>query len=300
MIFRRRGFLITAALMVWHLFRPRISLSGKVGALPGLSPLSNPEANKPASHRFKTIDYFLNESVNYDISFLWFKKAAAGSVTFGREGNGFFAALEAKTKGIVGFFTSHKKHRYVSHMTYVRKENRFRSTFFERYVTEGRKSEKTLSRLDYETRQVISTFFKNGEQVKETVEPIPLGVEYEDILSALYNVRIGYYGPLKAGRSFQLMTIPREGQSVIDVEIATPEEAKRRRFLFGRSASDTFLNANVRVPKEIFESKTGEVALLFDDSILPVHGIVKDYIGFGDVRATLLRPVKEGSVKKQA
>ena len=293
MIFNRRGFLLTSALLAWPFFRPRISLAGGMERLIPAAPISEDNVNKSAPPRFKTIDHFLNETVRYDIGFLWFTKAASGSLTFRREGEGFAALLEAETKGIVGFFTSHRKHRYVSHMISVPSENRFKISLFERYVTVGSREEKTLTRLDYGAGRMTSTFFKGGEQVEERVEAIPHDVEYEDILSALYNVRIGRYGPLVAGRSFKVLTIPREGKSVIDVEIATPEEAKRRRFLFGSSSSDAFLNARVRVPKEIFESKTGEVALLFDDSILPVHGIVKDYIGFGDIRGTLLRPAQE-------
>jgi hypothetical protein len=119
-------------------------------------------------------------------------------------------------------------------------------------------------------------------------EPIPEGVDYEDILSAYYNARIGHYGPLEAGRHFQIRTIPSEGESVIDVEFASIHETLRwRRKLMGDS-EERFTAAKIRVPRKIFESKTGEVSALFNEALIPVQGVVKDYIGFGDMKCSLI------------
>jgi len=112
-------------------------------------------------------------------------------------------------------------------------------------------------------------------------------VEYEDILSAFYNFRIGAYGPIKRGRAFKVRTIPEKGKSTIDVDIPDREGAAKSKWLFGRHFDEDLLLVKVRVPKEIFRSKTGEVSILIDDRIVPLQGIVQDYIGFGDVKGIL-------------
>jgi hypothetical protein len=110
MVFNRRRFIWKMAVIAAWFVRPRLVFPETAE---GLVPVTGRGAG------FKTIDHFLNEKLDYDISFLWFSKAASGSVTFSREGKGYKAVLQAETKGFVGFFTSYRKHRYVSHLSYI-------------------------------------------------------------------------------------------------------------------------------------------------------------------------------------
>ena len=238
---------------------------------------------------FKTIDDFLGEDVAYDISFLWFKRAAEGRLKFTREGEGYMAVLEAETKGVVGFFTSYRRHRYVSHLSWLPETKKFRVDLFERHVIIGKREEKTYTWLDYDRHMMSWEDYKRGALRENKSEPIPNGVEYECILSAFYNFRMGVFGPVKRGRNFSIRTIPEKGKSTIDVSITTREEALRKRRLFGKAFDPRLFCLSVRVPKEIFRSKTGEVSILFDEELLPVVGVVKDYIGFGDVKGMLKR-----------
>jgi hypothetical protein len=162
-----------------------------------------------------------------------------------------------------------------------------RTSLFERFVIIGKQEEKTMTRLDYGSMSVSWQDYKNGKLAEETSEPVPEGTEYEDILSAFYNFRLGVYGPASTGRSFQVKTIPEKGQSVIDVNIPGEEEAEDMKRLFGLHYDERLIYVKVRVPKEIFKSKNGEVYIWVDDRIAPVKGIVKDYVGFGDVRSSL-------------
>ena len=234
------------------------------------------------------VEGFLDEESNYNIALLWFKKAATGSFKLIREGDGYMATLEVETRGFIGFLTSYRRHIYRSHMSYLPDDGKLRVHLFERYVTIGKKMEKTLTRLDNKRGVMHADFFEKGELVKVVDEPIPEGVDYEDILSAYYNVRLGHYGPIEAGRHFQIRTIPSEGESVINVEFSSRDETMRwRRKLMGNS-EERFIAAKIRVPRKIFESKTGEVTALFNEAIIPVQGVVKDYIGFGDMKCTLI------------
>lgn len=272
------------ALLAGWLIRPRLSFPSVSQFIK--TPVSLPVKGNDQAN-LKNIDYFLNEKVSYDIHFLWFTRAAAGSLHFSREGEGFKAILEAETKGFIGFLTFYRKHTYISHMSYLPERNKMRADFFERYVTIGGKAEKTFTWTDYDRRVLIRKDYKREKLVENAEEPIPEGVEYEDILSAFYNVRLGYYGPVRRGRQFIIRSLPSEGVSTIEVNFTTREESIKSSHLFGDKFDADMLSARVKVPRDLFKSKTGEVNILFDDAIVPVYSVVKDYIGFGDIMAVL-------------
>lgn len=282
----RRKFILQMALFAGWLLKPRISFPSEsqfLKAPPASGNLPRGEVD------LKNIDFFLSEKVNYDINFLWFKKAAVGTLKFLREGSGFKAILEAETKGFIGFLTFYRKHTYISHMSYLPDENRMRVDFFERYVKIGGSQEKTLTWTDYDKLILRRKDYKRGMLFENVEEAIPEGVVYEDILSAFYNVRIGYYGPIRRGRQFTVRSLPSDGVSTIEVNFTTREESIKNRDLFGDKFDEHMLSANVKVPRDLFKSKTGEISMLFDDAIVPVYGVVKDYIGFGDIMGMLKR-----------
>jgi len=246
-----------------------------------------PESGADGGFAAQTISDFLDEKLEYDISFLWFKRAAAGSASFSREGDGYKAVLQAETKGFVGFVTGHRKHVYIAHMKFDPEGNKLRTYLFERYVTIRNREEKTLNWIDYRQRSLAWKDYKNGALAEERVESIPEGIEYEDILSAYYNFRLGLFGPAERGRKFQVNTIPEKGESLIGVSISSEEEAEQSRKLFGSGHDEALMHIKVRVPRSIFRSKRGEVDIWIDGRMRPVKGIVRDYIGFGDIRSAL-------------
>ncbi|MDH3975413.1 MAG: DUF3108 domain-containing protein [Deltaproteobacteria bacterium] len=286
----RRKFIVQMALFAGWLLRPRLSFPS--GSQFFGAPLAPPggEAGEVA---LKNIDFFLKENVNYDINFLWFSKAAVGKLNFSREGPGFKAILEAETKGFIGFLTFYRKHSYISHMSYLPDSRQLRVDFFERHVKVGSNEEKTYTWTDYNRRVLRREEYKKGKKIEDVKELIPEGVIYEDILSAFYNVRLGYYGPIRRGRQFTVRSLPSDGVSTIEVSFTTKEDAIKSRDLFGNKFDENMFSARVKVPRDLFKSKTGEVSILFDDALVPVYGVVKDYIGFGDIMGILKR---EGEV----
>lgn len=285
MSFTKRKFIVLLVVFVSSLLGPGYALSESfLKTLPG----PGKPVERDAAFAAQTISDFLGEKLEYDISFLWFKKAATGSASFSREGDGYKAILQAETKGFVGFVTGYRKHLYISHMKYDPEKKKLRTHLFERFVTIRKREEKTLNWLNYVEGARKEKDYKNGEMKREEVFLIPEGIEYEDILSAYYNFRVGFFGPAERGRKFQVNTIPEKGETVININITSKEEAEQNRKLFGNGYDDALMHIKVRVPKVIFRSKKGEVDIWVDDRIRPVKGIVRDYIGFGDIRSTLL------------
>jgi len=284
MAFTRRKFIVLLVI-----FAASVLQSSSVLPETVIKGVSNSEKSAETGRDFaaQSISDFLDERLEYDISFLWFKKAAVGSASFSREGDGYKAVLQAETKGFVGFVTGHRKHVYISHMKFDPEKKKLRTHLFERFVTIRKSEEKTLNWIDYKQRSLAWKDYKEGQLVVERVDSIPEGLEYEDILSAYYNFRLGVFGPAEEGRKFQVNTIPEKGESVIGVNISSEEAAEESRRLFGRGYNETFRHIKVRVPKSIFRSKRGEVDVWIDGRMRPVKGIVKDYVGFGDIRSAL-------------
>lgn len=288
----RRKFIYGMLVFAGWLLRPRLSFPATTSSL---------SVTKGRGGLKGGIEGFLEEESNYNIALLWFKRAATGSFKLIREGEGYMAILEVETRGFIGFLTSYRRHTYRSHMSYHPNEDKLRVHLFERHVTIGKRVEKTLTRLDNEAGHMNARFFEKGELVKVVDEPIPEGVDYEDILSAYYNARLGHYGPLDPGRHFQIKTIPSEGESLIKVDIASRDEALKWRRKLKIDPGEKIIAATVRVPRKIFESKTGEITALFNEAIIPVQGVVKDYIGFGDMKCTLIEekaPIEEPIIRQ--
>lgn len=274
------------AIMTGSFLSPRVGIPSISKVNPKGTPLDDGKKGLQISP-LTSIDYFLTEKVEYDISFLWFKKAAFGMLTFEREGDGYKTVLQVETKGFVGFFTAYRKHTYISHISYLPERGKFRARRFERYVTIKEKQEKTITDLNYETRTMSWKDYKNGILKEDKSEPMPGEYDYEDVLSAFYNFRMGVFGPIKRGREFSVNTIPEKGMSTIEVKIGSLAESYRSKRLFGDGFRKEMFHIKVTVPKEVFRSKHGEVDIWVDEQIIPIRGVVKDYIGFGDIRGTL-------------
>ena len=236
---------------------------------------------------FKTkgdITRFEGETLYYDISFLWFDNAASAKVQFLKEKGRYYSTLEASTKGFVGFFTSYRKHYYKTEFEVIDDGKSLRPISFLRQVTIGDQAEITRHQFNYITRKHIWSKFLNDEKIETGVNDIPVDHSFHDILTAFYNVRNGSYGPLTKGNHFKIKTIPEKGHDEISVHISSEQEEEVFRAAEVREKNDELL-LNIIVPKEIFQSTTGELMVWSSTHFIPVETTVKDYILLGDLHA---------------
>ena len=238
------------------------------------------------------------ESLQYDIGFLWFKQAAQGDLSLQPKGppGHFVATLEAKTHGFIGLLTRYRKNTYQSFLRFDPLVQRLTTSRFVKEEIVGGESTKTVTDLDYKKREITWQRYEDGVLTEEGREAIPPGVVYEDVLSAFYNLRQGFYGVLDQGRHLTLNTLPlRGGQKkkyairTFDIRIATPGEEEEERKRFPDLARQGLL-AIVRIPKEIFRQKTGEVRIWLDQDLIPLTSVIEDAIFFGDVKGQLTAP----------
>ncbi|MCX5906558.1 MAG: DUF3108 domain-containing protein [Deltaproteobacteria bacterium] len=239
------------------------------------SPL-NPRPLEPLNPVFNPVsigERFQGEVLKYDFGFWIFSKVGEGSVTFQSLGHGkYFAAHDGQTVGVVGWITRYRKDVYRSTMT---------------TVNNGRR----LIPLRFEEDVIIGT--RGGKTVQEEIE-IPEGLLYDDPMTAFYNFRFGVYGKVEPGKKFIIPAVPRKGkEKAIRLAVASREEAEKRRATEEEKGSkDLFIT--VQIDPELVGSLRGLVEAWFSSDVVPVSGLAKGVILFGDIRGKLTHPQSSG------
>lgn len=226
---------------------------------------------------------FLNQDIWYDISFLWFSRAAEAHFYFekGERPSEYRAVLEAETKGFIGWLTSHRKQKYLSIMELEETSvgRMLRSRYFRQEITDGSEVEKVEFILDYSKRLITTRESKAGKGETVFHDVIPDNIIYNDVLSAYFNLRGGVLGNKKKGETFLIDTMPRKGVSHIRVSIADGKLEKIK----STDMNGAEYLIRVDVDKRIFGQKDGVVWIWADTDLVPVMGEVMDVVFFGDV-----------------
>jgi hypothetical protein len=166
---------------------------------------------------------------------------------------------------------------------------RLRPLRFEEDIVSGGKIRKKITIFDYRGRRFIQRRMNRMGVFIQSEEEIPVGVIYDDFLTAFYNFRRGVYGVIQRGGRYRVRTVPKAGISTIDVEIATEEEEMR--FRHGkrdkRGAKYEYY-VTVSLDKEITGSRTGRVKGWVSRDLVPIEGTIEDVVFVGDVRGFLI------------
>lgn len=246
-------------------------------------------------------DAFLNQDFWYDLSFLWFTRAAEAHFYFekGERPSEYRAVLEAETKGFIGWLSSHRRHTYTSVMELVDtgKGKMLRSRYFSQEIVKGGKREVTEFILDYSKRTIVTRDSKPGYGAVVSQGAIPGNVTYNDVLSAYYNLRGGVFGVKRRGETFKLDTMPRRGVSHITVSIADGETEREKKV----DMEDAKFLVRLDVDRRLFRQREGIVWIWADREFVPVMGEVKNVVLFGDVRGYKINkpPQTAGSTGSQ-
>jgi hypothetical protein len=229
-----------------------------------------------------SLSALVGESLVYDISFLWFEGVAEGRLSFGageRPGT-YRAVLEARTLGVAAWLTGDRVQRYVSLME-VGPDGRLRSLSFESHIIKGQGSERSdttrLYTFDHDKHQVRFQRARKGKFYKEELLPMSRQAPPNDILTAFYNFRAGFFGPVKPGSRYTIPTFSRKGNE--DIGRDSTDERPADPF-FPRGG----LLGRVILDEEILDTSGGTVFVWFDDLGRPQRGIVENVIGLGNVR----------------
>ncbi len=223
----------------------------------------------------------------YDISFLWFDHLAKGHFTLerGERPGTYRAVLEARTLGLAAWLTQDRVQKYVSLMERGA-DGRMRSLQYESWIIR-RKKGKVINRtkrftFDYGKREVRIEKLADGKPVWQQVLPMVGDRSPNDILTAYFNFRDGYFGPIEPGKHYVVPTFNRQGAGDIEIDLLTKAE-RQELHLFPAGG----MVARLKVDPDIFDSEDGGIYVWLDAQMRPAQGIVQNVIGLGDVRGTL-------------
>jgi hypothetical protein len=245
----------------------------------------NPSAAEAPADRIG--EYFRGEVMKYDIDFWIFSRVAEGVVTFRSLRGGRYEAFhEAKTLGLAGLVTRYRRDVYRSVMGTINNGRRLIPLRFEEDVVIGSTIRKRITVYDYAARKVTIETQKEEGNSREEVE-IPYGVLYDDPMTAFYNLRFGVYGKVEQGKIFTIPTVPRkEGPQPIRLTVVSKKEEEQRRSEEDqKEGKDLFIR--VHLDKEFVGSVHGEVEVWFSRNIVPMTGVAKDVLLYGDIQGRL-------------
>ncbi len=240
-----------------------------------------------------SVDMLLGESLEYNVSFLWFKKIARGEIRLeaGTEPGTYLATLTAKTRGLAAFFTSNRVETYTTLME-EGPDGLLRPLL---QTAETQKSKggqvshrQTCYRFDFSAHRVIYRKTVDGVEQLRLQLPMDSASPTYDFLTAFYNLRLGRLGPVEVGQDIKLTAFSRKGPEELVISRVVPEEQSQLDF------ADELLLCKVLMSPETFKSKRRDVYVGFDVRLRPLIAVVKDVIGLGDVRGELVRATDPG------
>ena len=238
-------------------------------------------------------EFFKGEELFYDGGFWLFKRVATGKISFKKleEEGRYVATLQGETLKFLGWMARYRVDTYRSVMEEVDGGKRLRSILFEEDVKIGSKVRKRTYFCDYQKRRWVEVRQrKDGTQARKE-EEIPSGMIYDDYITGFYNFRYGVYGKIERGKKYSVPTFPKKGPVNYEVWIASKEEEERDKksleFKEGRE-----YRIKLFIGPEITHSKEGMIEGWLSRDLIPIEGMIRDVILYGDVKATLIKKTR--------
>jgi hypothetical protein len=232
------------------------------------------------------IERLVGERLEYSISFLWFDHLAEGEVTLeqGPREQTWLIVMQARALGVAAVVSGDRIERYET-LVEVAPDGLLRPIWYKKHALRGAGDtlkDRTLRYdFDYVAGQVRYRRLKNGKVTKDEYLAMNDRMKMYDILSALYNLRLGYYGAV-GQQAVHIPTFHHKGEQDIIIAPVGEQDMKDLKFL----AASSFL-CQVQVDPSIFGTNGRDLLVGFDGDMRPKYGIIKNVIGLGDVRGSL-------------
>ena len=232
------------------------------------------------------VEALVGEELHYDISFLWFKHLAEGTIRLqrGEQPGTYLALMEARTLGLAAFLTQQRIESYRTLMK-IGPDGLLwpleHSSHTFKGEGEAQREKYTRYLFDFTGKKVHYKKVKYGRVDSDEWLPLETDGPVFDILSAFYNLRIGTFGQL-TGPLISLPTFHRKGIEKIQIlPIMDPKKVD------GRFFAGAGKLCKVLVDPSVFKTKGRELFVSFDSENRLERGIIKNVIGLGDVKGVL-------------
>lgn len=267
-----RCALPTALLVAAFLLTP-------VTSVQALSPKVMPQAAHP-------VEALVGERLTYDIGFLWFDRLAEGTMTLerGEQTGTYLIRMHARTLGVAAFLTGNRVERFRTLME-IGPDGLLRPLRHDARTRRDKGGEQRERikhyRFDYQNHRIHYQKSKNGRIVADEDYALSAERPLLDILSALYNLRLGFFGPPGDSR-IMIPTFHPDGPEEIVIAPLSLDSRAERKFFSGAA----YL-CRILVDPSVFGTRGRDILASFDARWRPYRGVIKNVIGLGDVRGRL-------------
>jgi hypothetical protein len=232
----------------------------------------NPAARAP--------DMFRGEELLYDVSFWLFKSAAHARLVLKKEGDTYVAALEAQTSGFIGFVTRNLKEYMTSTMRFDSRRGCFQPMTYQEVFTQGERTRKRTVTFNHDKRVFTVTYEGTGVKKKSVTKKL-FKPDCDDLLTAFYNVRMGYYADARRGTRFPISIYTKEKPSTMQVSF--PEESS----IPSKNPCNGTHYVIVTLDKDLTSIASRELNGWLSKDLVPLSGTVEDAYLFGDLSIML-------------
>jgi hypothetical protein len=238
-------------------------------------------------------EFFKGEELFYDGGFWLFKRVAVGKIGFKKleEEGCYIATLQGETLGVLGWMARYRVDTYRSIMEEVDGGKRLRSVLFEEDVKIGNKRKRRTHFFDYQKRKWIQVTQRYDRPHVREEEEIPPGMVYDDFITGFYNFRYGAYGKIEKGKKYTVPTFPKKGPANYEIWIASKEEEERKKKSLKFKEGREYM-IKLFIGPELTHSKEGMIEGWLLKDLIPMEGMIRDVILYGDVKATLVKKVR--------
>jgi hypothetical protein len=245
-------------------------------------------------------NHFIGERLVYEMTFMMLFNAARLVIELlpDKKKGRYIASFQAETKGFIGWITGYRKYYFHTVLQEIDGGKRFLPHRFETLKIIKKKKYKQIYQFDYEKKELrMQKFkkdhldFKKNHPEKSLTIPFFPKRNYIDILTLFYNFRHGSLGPIEKEREYRILGLPINNQDkkeiIYTIELFSKEKEAEKRDDLGWKKPGYV--AKVQIDREILTTREGIIWVLLDRNMVPLEGILKDAIGFGDVVGELSR-----------
>ncbi|MFP3868170.1 MAG: DUF3108 domain-containing protein [Desulfobacteraceae bacterium] len=211
------------------------------------------------------------ESLNYSVDVLMLRDAVRANITLRQLAPDCYEGeISGHTRGILGFFTAHRRDCYCTRMIY-NQGKLLPEIYREESWLRGRHRYKEY-RFDHQQNS-LELWQRDGDGALKLKWHTALDEPIYDPISAFYNFRLGALGELKGGETITVSGIPYPHPEDINIHIG-PTEHGRRKIV-------------VEIRNRAFEDERGMVHILFDPQRVPLEAWTR-VLSFGKITGRLL------------
>lgn len=228
----------------------------------------------------RTPDIFKGEELAFDISFWFFKNAAHARTTFRKAGDTYIAVMEAQTSGFIGFLSRNLKESLTSTMRFDSRRGCFQPLSYQEVFTQGERTRKRTVTFNHNKRVLTVTYEGTGVK-KKTITKKIFKPDCDDLLTAFYNVRLGYYGDTRKGNRYSVIIYTKERPSTMQVSF--PDDSR----IPSKNPCNGMYYVVVSMDKDITSIVSKELNGWLSKDRVPLCGTVEDAYLFGDLKVML-------------